>query len=251
MDQLSEQQQVQEEQYRFPYHYLDVALDIYRRVRFLDYLSNLRAIKELAGPFTGQRLLDAGCGDGRFCHELRDQNVSVVGVDYSERALAFARAFNPHAEFRVADLANLTWTGEFDRVTLIEVLEHIRPSDVAATAAGLARAMKRDGLLIVSAPSTNLPVSPKHYQHFTAATLAQALAPTFAPVRIIGHSRAGKPGRRFIRRKKWMELLWPMRFKLPLAQRAIRRFEAFYRREVEFCQPDQAARLIGVFRRAE
>lgn len=65
----------------------------------IPYLHRLEMVKQLLRPFSGQYVLDAGCGDGRLCYELRKENVQVMGVDMSERAISFAKAFNPDINF--------------------------------------------------------------------------------------------------------------------------------------------------------
>ena len=88
----------------------------------MEYVSRLRVVKDLLRPFVGQRVLDAGCGDGRFCFEIKDEDVDVTGIDYSERALAFAKAFSPEVEFSVQDLKDIKLEGQFDTIVLIETL---------------------------------------------------------------------------------------------------------------------------------
>ena len=251
MTQWTDRQSVQEEQYVFPYHYLDLDLEFYRRVKHLDYLSTLRAIKALLAPFEGGRLLDAGCGDGRFCYELREENVRVVGVDYSDRALAFARAFNPSVEFHRADLADLAFEDAFEMITLIEVLEHIPPPDVKKVIMNLWRALTPNGHLVISVPTANLPVAEKHYQHFTRGTLVELFEPMFSLVKVIGHSRGGKVRRRFTRLQRYAELVWPLRHKVSLVRRFVAYVEKYYHENVEFCREDHAWRLIALFRKSD
>lgn len=126
----SVQNNLQEEEYKFPYHYLDLYSDFYSRVRNRVNYSILKIVKEALQPFDGQSILDAGCGDGRSCYELRDENVNIVGVDCSQRAIAFAKAFNSSVEFHVADLADFRIDRKFDYITLVEVLEHISPEKI-------------------------------------------------------------------------------------------------------------------------
>lgn len=50
------------------------------------------AVLELVGDVSGQRVLDAGCGPGRYSAALRERGAEVVGVDGSAELLARARA---------------------------------------------------------------------------------------------------------------------------------------------------------------
>lgn len=61
-------------------------------------------------PKTG-RLLELGCGDGKFSLELAKKGFDVYGVDISRTAIAWAiekaKIYNLKADFRVGDVLNL------------------------------------------------------------------------------------------------------------------------------------------------
>ncbi|MBI1826858.1 MAG: methyltransferase domain-containing protein [Planctomycetes bacterium] len=93
---------MQESLYTFPYHHIPNwsagRFEYFRaRVPSCEYASYIRHLvnRAKAAPFNS--VLDLGCGDGRLCAELRVAYPSarIVGVDVSERAIAFARAFAP------------------------------------------------------------------------------------------------------------------------------------------------------------
>lgn len=68
------------------------------------------------GP--GSRLLDCGCGAGRFARLAADRGASVAGLDAATRLIEIARRRVPGGDFRVGDLESLPWPdGEFDLVT--------------------------------------------------------------------------------------------------------------------------------------
>lgn len=52
----------------------------------------------------GDRVLDAGCGLGRFVAALADNGIDAVGVDISEIAIAEAKREHPAPTYYVADL---------------------------------------------------------------------------------------------------------------------------------------------------
>ena len=73
----------------------------------------------------GQRLLDVGCGVGRFCHAAHAQGWRVVGIDISPRAIEIGRRF-AHFPLQQKSVAELVSEREcFDVVTCFEVLEHL------------------------------------------------------------------------------------------------------------------------------
>ena len=75
--------------------------------------------------WTGKRVLDVGCGTGLFVRAVVDRGVGhVVGIDYSEEAIAIASKKKPkEAEFIVSDL--FSYSGSFDVVVSIGTLEHM------------------------------------------------------------------------------------------------------------------------------
>ena len=59
---------------------------------------------ELLGLKPGDRVLDAGCGLGRFVAALADNGIDAVGVDISKIAIAEAKKEYPGPTYVVADL---------------------------------------------------------------------------------------------------------------------------------------------------
>lgn len=179
-------QAIQEAEYDFPYHYLDLRCDRHKYIAFVPMMSRYRLVRDRLGDVRGLTILDAGCGDGRFCYEWRHSGAELVGVDFSERAIAFARAFVPEAEFHCGAVAAIERDGEFDWVVLIETLEHVPPDEISGFLAKLANALKADGKMVVTVPSTLRPLDKKHYQHFDEASLRAALSGSFDVIEVSG-----------------------------------------------------------------
>jgi SAM-dependent methyltransferase len=66
----------------------------------------------------GRRVLDVPCGDGRLALELASRGCRVTGVDVSPDFLAAARTSAKErgldVEWRLSDMRDLPWHGEFD-----------------------------------------------------------------------------------------------------------------------------------------
>jgi len=174
---------LQESEYRFPYHYLPSlndrgALHLHRQLRWgLDYMTYMTCICDLIRQRRPESLLDVGCGDGRLIHTIKSEVPHVIGIDLSERAIAFARAFNSDVDFVCGDIASLS--GQYAFLTLIEVLEHIPDSAMAAFLKHVARLIRHDGRVLISVPTVNVPLTKKHYRHYDLPLLRATVEPYF------------------------------------------------------------------------
>jgi ubiquinone/menaquinone biosynthesis C-methylase UbiE len=105
----------------------------------------------------GERVLDLGCGAGRFLGALREADADPVGVELAEGALERARRNVPGAELHL-----LAPGGEIpledasvDLVWCSEVLEHV--PDTAGLLSEARRVLRTGGRLLVTTPSHDLP----------------------------------------------------------------------------------------------
>jgi len=166
---------LQEEEYRLPHHW------VLRKHGLANYLHKSDRLADLvrAAGCTGGAALDVGCGDGRGTHELASRlgpAFTWTGVDFSERAIAFARLMAEDLHFEVQDGERLAAAdGAYDLVVAREVIEHVPPPDVGSFVAELRRVLRPGGVLVVTTPTTNRRVPEKHFQHFTEASLRTAI----------------------------------------------------------------------------
>jgi 2-polyprenyl-3-methyl-5-hydroxy-6-metoxy-1,4-benzoquinol methylase len=114
-------------------------------------------------------VLDVGCGDGYLLGTLPTTIPIRRGVDIDDRALAFARAFFPDVDYRGESIAAVQ--EQFDVVCAIEVVEHIPDEEVNDFLRATAACLKPGGLLLISVPTTNLPLNPKHFRHYDRVLL--------------------------------------------------------------------------------
>lgn len=112
-------------------------------------------------PQPGEKILDAGCGDGFYLHLLSNLKTPLVltGVDHDPLALESARQNLKRKKINLvqADLmGRLPFPDQyFDKIVLSEVLEHIpREKEVLLE---LSRILKTGGLLVLSVPNANYP----------------------------------------------------------------------------------------------
>lgn len=193
---LDHEQRLQEDQYSFPYHYIPV----WDGRRFSParywawshhYLGGFEVAFRCLDTLEFRTLVDIGCGDGRFLAEARSRypNVDMMGVDYSERAIALAQALNPGGSYTTRDIVRDRLDRRYDVATMIEVLEHIPPERVLRFLDSVADTINPGGWLMLTVPHANKALQTKHYQHFSSDQLNELLAPNFESVEFLPFDR--------------------------------------------------------------
>ncbi len=106
----------------------------------------------LAEAQRGERVLDLGCGAGRFVAALREAGAEPVGVEIAEAALDRARRNAPGADLRLLepDGSVPLEHASVDLVWCSEVLEHV--ADGAHLLLEARRVLKPSGRLLVTVP---------------------------------------------------------------------------------------------------
>jgi SAM-dependent methyltransferase len=193
MTDLSRRQSLQEDMYDYPYHYIPTwDGNDFSQTQVLDwgyeYLSYLYFVLDKVNELGFASLMDVGCGDGRFLFEVNKRvcGKRLVGMDYSKRAIAYAKIMEPDIEWVHGDIKeNDIFDTRFDIITLIEVLEHIMPDDTVSFLKGISNYLDNDGRFVLTVPSKNIPTSEKHYRHFDLESLSGTLSPCFEIVDVV------------------------------------------------------------------
>lgn len=73
-------------------------------------LMQLNDFLKLLSP--GAKILDAGCGAGRFCKLIEDKGFKAIGIDLSSELIKLAKESYPEIEFIEADMRSLPFTGQ-------------------------------------------------------------------------------------------------------------------------------------------
>jgi 2-polyprenyl-3-methyl-5-hydroxy-6-metoxy-1,4-benzoquinol methylase len=191
---------VQSSQYSFPYHYIPSAKGFPNFSKRWEYSSSYIAAIKLFDEWLSElpkrenhKHIDYGCGDGGFVNALakfdEHQNVSFSGIDYDKNAIRWAKLFaiNPD-NFTAGDISDLP-SNYYDSGSLIEVFEHIPPSECNEFVKAIASSLKEGGLLFLTVPSNEKPVSEKHYRHFDFKLLADSFEGSFIVKDLFGFEK--------------------------------------------------------------
>ncbi len=103
---------------------------------------------QLCGDVAGVRVLDVGCGEGRFCRMLSERGASCVGIDPTRDLLRAARDHGSIAPIRAVAEAMPLRAWSFDLavsyITLVDI-EHYREA-----IAEMARVLRPGGRIVVA-----------------------------------------------------------------------------------------------------
>ncbi|MCR4327433.1 MAG: class I SAM-dependent methyltransferase [Nanoarchaeota archaeon] len=104
---------------------------------------------KILGKVKGKKILDLGCGPGRYAKILTQRGAKVVGIDNSKVSLKIAKKESPKSKFIFGDVENLPFKKEeFDIVFSSLVLDHFE--DWNSILAEVKRVLKKKGFFIFS-----------------------------------------------------------------------------------------------------
>jgi len=138
---------------RKQYFYEEIAGDFDRLMNAFDVGRRLEVVYDqlLTGDLAGLRLLDVGCGTGRFSERARQRGAEVVALDLGPNLLRQTLA---RADVRpvVGDGLRLPFKdASFDVVVSSEMIEHT--TNPAAAVGEMARVLKPGGRLALTCPN--------------------------------------------------------------------------------------------------
>jgi SAM-dependent methyltransferase len=111
-------------------------------------------IKFLFGNYleAGDRVLDIGCGNGRYCDLIKSKGSFYTGLDNSEKLIETAKKIHPWADFVLGEGLVLPFPDDhFNRIFAIAFLHHIPSKELRLKFFSEAkRALLPGGLLIIT-----------------------------------------------------------------------------------------------------
>jgi len=107
---------------------------------------------------SGVSVLDIACGRGEFPLLAYTKGAHAVGVDFSDASIKFARELKESRcgqdkgslEFVQADACHLPFDdGTFDRITMLDIIEHLVPEQLEQMFLEVKRLLKPDGFAVI------------------------------------------------------------------------------------------------------
>ena len=98
------------------------------------------------------RILEAGCGLGRFLVYFKNRGFDIVGMDISEEGLRRVKAYDPTLKIFVGDALKIPHAdNSFDAIISLGVIEHFEEGPQKALLE-MHRVLKKEGILCVAVP---------------------------------------------------------------------------------------------------
>jgi len=105
--------------------YNDIANMFDRRYELYDYPGIQKCLREFISGSTRPRVLEIGCGTGKWLALLVSAGCEVAGIERSEQMLVLAQS-RVIGDLRIGTAEDLPWhDASFDRVVYINVLHHL------------------------------------------------------------------------------------------------------------------------------
>lgn len=164
--------------------YQRMAADYTRRINDYAAADEAERFTRLTAPspWTGPRILDAGCGPGRDAALLRLAGAEVVGLDLARAMLHQARLLDDAGHLTQADLRSLPFASDsFNAVWCFAALGHLPPSAIPLALTEFHRVLDNGWLYVVVRQGTGVRTAswqgalPRYFTDLTPDGLAESL----------------------------------------------------------------------------
>ncbi|MBC8304829.1 MAG: class I SAM-dependent methyltransferase [Pelagibacterales bacterium] len=243
---FSKEQLAQENLYKFPYHYCVNFKKYFSMIYLFDWGINYAStvefiLKKIENQANIKSIIDIGCGEGRLTRELslNFPDIKVDGVDYSKRAIQLATALNSNTNihFMQEDIIQNSLVNKYDVATLMEVYEHIDPSDATAFLKGIHNSLNEDGVLYLTVPHKNIPQTPHHYRHFSIKSLTHEVEEYFDIEEVIPFEKISK-------KRKWIMRIMANRLFILNSKRLNTLIYNYYKKNLFFVNDETECQRI-------
>lgn len=125
--------------------------DEFKSTRGSQLSPRLRKSLGYANIKPGMKVLDIGCGRGEIVNACSKLGACTFGIDYSSAAVHISRlGEESNNQVSLADAKNLPFPPHyFDRILMLDVVEHLFPWELEKTFQQVLRVLKHDGLMVI------------------------------------------------------------------------------------------------------
>ncbi|MCI5057479.1 MAG: class I SAM-dependent methyltransferase, partial [Flavobacteriales bacterium] len=134
---------------------------LYHLVRNYTLKTKLDVVRKHTKP---KSLLDYGCGTGFFLNYCKSQQISVTGVEPSEKGREYCKT-----NFQIDTLSPIQFsqeTNKYDAITMWHVLEHVH--ELNDLISKLSTCINQNGILIIAVPNPNSLDAKIYKEHWAA-----------------------------------------------------------------------------------
>lgn len=98
-----------------------------------------------------EKILDLGCGNGRYFPLFKEKGVDYFGIDNSEKLIEIARDRYREGRFQTGDVLNLMFPDDyFDKIYSIAVLHHVPSEELRVNSLKEVKRVLRPGGLLIA-----------------------------------------------------------------------------------------------------
>jgi len=102
------------------------------------------------------KIVDAGCGFGKWVIYLKQRGYHIVGIDDNEKAIAKLKDFDESLQVELGEILDMHYPdNSFDAYISMGVVEHFEDGPILALKEAY-RVLKPHGLIFVSVPTVNM-----------------------------------------------------------------------------------------------
>lgn len=99
-------------------------------------------------PLTGTKILDAGCGEGRFSRQFIENGANITSMDFSEEYIKICKENFSRGKFIIGSVTSLPFKeNTFDYIFTVDVLQHV--PDIEKAISEFYRVLKKGGKLFI------------------------------------------------------------------------------------------------------
>jgi 2-polyprenyl-3-methyl-5-hydroxy-6-metoxy-1,4-benzoquinol methylase len=132
--------------------YQDRTIDSPSRLRRFSHRKRFQIATELVGPLVYEQILDYGTGDGYFLRQLATANPDAQIVGYEPNGVEVSECYQDVRNVHVVSTVRQFSPGSFNKISCLEVMEHLLEEDLDDVLADMRRLLCSSGRVIISVP---------------------------------------------------------------------------------------------------